>query len=119
MGSVTVSAVPDEHSPEVGRPENTGNNLVGSILTAGPIPSFLLADPGRSVCSAAGAELMDVIVRCPVEDSGDRTLAGKARGVRHRPTVSGGAIGQVGQVSVRPVAAVGCAELMDAPVVSS
>lgn len=54
---MTVSAVPNEHSPEVGGLENTGTNLdasigtnlVGSILTAGPIPSFLLDDPSHSV----------------------------------------------------------------------
>jgi hypothetical protein len=45
-----VSPVPDEHGPEVGGLENTGTNLdasistnlVGSILTAGPIPSLLI-----------------------------------------------------------------------------
>jgi hypothetical protein len=104
---VTASAVPDEHSPKVGGLENTGTQpgrldqyQPGRlILTAGPIPSFLLADPGRSVCSA-GAELMDVIVRCPVEDSGDRTLAGKVRNIAHHQAGGGRGIGQGSQINI-------------------
>ena len=49
LGSVTVSAVPDEQSPEVGGLQNTGTNLgasigtalAGSILIAGLTTSFL------------------------------------------------------------------------------
>jgi EmrB/QacA subfamily drug resistance transporter len=49
LGSVTVSAVPDEESPEVGGLQNTGTNLgasigtalAGSILIAGLTSSFL------------------------------------------------------------------------------
>jgi len=49
LGSVTVSAVPDEESPEVGGLQNTGTNLgasigtalAGSILIAGLTASFL------------------------------------------------------------------------------
>jgi len=49
LGSVTVSAVPDEDSPEVGGLQNTGTNLgaslgtalAGSILIAGLTTSFL------------------------------------------------------------------------------
>ena len=49
LGSVTVSAVPDEDSPEVGGLQNTGTNLgasigtalAGSVLIAGLTTSFL------------------------------------------------------------------------------
>jgi hypothetical protein len=49
LGAVTVSAVPDEHSPEVGGLQNTATNLgasvgtalAGSILIAGLTASFL------------------------------------------------------------------------------
>ena len=59
LGAVTVSAVPDEQSPEVGGLQNTATNLgaslgtalAGSILIAALTTSFLrgiAAEPGRA-----------------------------------------------------------------------
>ena len=74
---------------------------------------FSVAEIIAYVSQVITLEPGDVLVIAHIDDSGDRTLAGKARGVRHRPAVSGGAIGQVGQVSVRPVPATGCAQFLD------
>jgi EmrB/QacA subfamily drug resistance transporter len=70
LGAVTVSAVPDEQSPEVGGLQNTGTNLgasigtalAGSILIAGLTASFLQGieqNPAvpESVKSQANVEL--------------------------------------------------------------
>jgi hypothetical protein len=71
LGSVTVSAVPDEQSPEIGWLQNTGTNLgasvgtalAGSILIAGLTASFLQGieqNPAvpASVKSQANVELV-------------------------------------------------------------
>ena len=72
LGSVTVSAVPDEDSPEVGGLQNTGTNLgasigtalAGSMLIAGLTSSFLTGiqqNPAvpDSVKAQANVELAD------------------------------------------------------------
>ena len=46
LGSVTVSAVPNEQSGEVGGLQNTGTQLGASIVTALAWPSFLPPDTG-------------------------------------------------------------------------
>ena len=58
LGSVTVSAVPDDQSPEVGGLQNTatqfgaslGTALAGSVLIASLTASFLSASPRTRTC---------------------------------------------------------------------
>ncbi len=90
LGSVTVSAVPDEQSPEVGGLQNTasqfgaslGTALAGSVLIASLTASFLSGitqnpDVPKSVSSQASVELesgvpfvSDAQLKSALEDAG-------------------------------------------------
>jgi hypothetical protein len=53
------------------------------------------------VLAISCAELVGmVVVLVPVEDSGDRTLAGKVRDIAHPPTGGGRGIGQGSQINI-------------------
>ena len=95
LGAVTVSAVPDEQSPEVGGLQNTatqfgaslGTALAGSILIASLTASFLSGiaenpDVPQEVVAQANVQLASGVPSSPTPTSSRRS---RMRASRRRP----------------------------------